>query len=101
MLTSPRLTRTTESARSQRCEGVDVAMSSSQPSAGGPAGQPSGESLGDPVSPPVEVDGASRGHGDNVNAPERTVDVETGSQTRAQQVRAQAQARAAQLRGQA
>jgi colicin import membrane protein len=75
-------------------------MTSPHPPAGGPVGRPSGESLADPVVPPAEVNGTSR-DGDGVDAPERTVDVETGSHKRAEQVRAQVAARAAQLRGQA
>ena len=75
-------------------------MSSPQPPAGGPTGRLAGESLGDPVAPSAEINGSSRER-DSVDAPERTVDVETGSRNRAEQVRAQAAARAAQLRGQA
>jgi len=75
-------------------------MSSPHPPAGGPVGRLPGESLGDPAAPPAEINGTSRDR-DSVDAPERTVDVETGSQNRAEQVRAQATARAAQLRGQA
>src|SRR4030095_2635001 len=100
MLTSPRLIRITGSALSQRCEGADVAMSSPHPPAGGPVGRLPGESRGDPAAPPAEIHGTSRDR-DSVDAPERTVDVETGSRNRAEQVRAQAAARAAQLRGQA
>ena len=75
-------------------------MSSPHPPAGGPAGRLPGESLGDPAAPPAEINGTSRDR-DSVDAPERTVDVATASQSRAEQVRAQAAARAAQLRGQA
>jgi hypothetical protein len=75
-------------------------MSSPHPPASGPVGRLPGESLGDPAAPPAEIDGSSRGR-DSVDAPERAVDVETGSRSRAEQVRAQAAARAAQLRGQA
>ena len=75
-------------------------MSSPHPPAGGPVGRLPGESLGDPAAAPAEINGTSRDR-DSVDAPERTVDVETGSKSRAEQVRAQAAARAAQLRGQA
>ena len=102
MSTSTRLIRTGSSARSQRCEGADVAMSSPQPPAGGPVGRLPGESLGDPAAPPAEINGTfsrSRGQRGRAGAHRRRREPVAG--TGPQQVRAQAAARAAQLRGQA
>ena len=77
-----------------------MAMSSSQPPAGGPAGRLPGDSLGDPLAPPVEINGRSSDRGDSVDAPERNLDAEDANQNRAQQVRAQAVERAQQIRAQ-
>jgi hypothetical protein len=74
-------------------------MSSPQSPAGEPVDRLPGDSPGDPVVPPGEINRRSSGPGDDsLNAPERNIDAEAGSRSRAQQVRAQAVERAQQIR---
>jgi hypothetical protein len=90
-----------KSAITQLCEGADVAMSSSQPPAGGPAGRLPGDALGDPVVLPVEPNDSSSDLGGGGDGLEHNMDAEQRNQNKAQQIRGQAAEKAAHLRKQA